>query len=268
MRREGVIFPHAAKPQRNDRPRACHCSHCTSRDGGASRPIQVVETALNVLVTGALVFAASRGSVAAAAYLGAVVLVTLTAPIWGALVAWAWFGDWRIALVIGAAIVINLLAAALSGVLIPLLLRLLKDKQWWLGSLVAAAGFGLQAAALAFGSVLLVQALLVTSLLFALPLSAWWVGRRIEGSFEGLQADFDQVEAVGDLRKIAIDGYIIQTDHSDIKAMTAEIQKIGVNINQIAKAINTDLASSRPLDAARLLHLLIGIDQTLKELKK
>ncbi|MBO8252650.1 plasmid mobilization relaxosome protein MobC, partial [Acinetobacter nosocomialis] len=44
--------------------------------------------------------------------------------------------------------------------------------------------------------------------------------------------------------------------------------RIGGNINQIAKAINTDIASSRPLDAARLLHLLIGIDQTLKELKK
>ena len=29
------------------------------------------------------------------------------------------------------------------------------------------------------------------------------------------------------LRKMAIDGYIIQIDHSDIKAMTAEIQKIG-----------------------------------------
>ena len=41
------------------------------------------------------------------------------------------------------------------------------------------------------------------------------------------------------LRKIAIDGYIIQTDHSDIKAMTAEIQKIGVNVNQIAKRVNT-----------------------------
>ena len=27
-------------------------------------------------------------------------------------------------------------------------------------------------------------------------------------------------------------------DHSDIKAMTAEIQKIGVNINQIAKRVN------------------------------
>ena len=37
------------------------------------------------------------------------------------------------------------------------------------------------------------------------------------------------------LRKIAIDGYIIQVDHTDIKAMTAEIQKIGVNINQITK---------------------------------
>ena len=39
------------------------------------------------------------------------------------------------------------------------------------------------------------------------------------------------------LRKIAIDGYIIQTDHSDIKAMTAEIQKIGVNVNQLEGAL-------------------------------
>lgn len=40
------------------------------------------------------------------------------------------------------------------------------------------------------------------------------------------------------LRKIAIDGYVIQVDHSDIKAMTAEIQKIGVNVNQIARRVN------------------------------
>ena len=40
------------------------------------------------------------------------------------------------------------------------------------------------------------------------------------------------------LRKMAIDGYIIQIDHSDIKAMTAEIQKIGVNVNKIAKRVN------------------------------
>ena len=37
------------------------------------------------------------------------------------------------------------------------------------------------------------------------------------------------------LRKIAIDGYIIQIDHAD---MTAEIQKIGVNVNQIARRVN------------------------------
>ena len=41
------------------------------------------------------------------------------------------------------------------------------------------------------------------------------------------------------LRKIAIDGYVIQVDYTDIKAMTAEIQKIGVNVNQIAKRVNS-----------------------------
>ena len=40
------------------------------------------------------------------------------------------------------------------------------------------------------------------------------------------------------LRKMAIDGYVIQVDHSDIKEMTAQIQKIGVNINQIARRAN------------------------------
>ncbi|MDT5325324.1 MAG: hypothetical protein QOF25_2476 [Mycobacterium sp.] len=50
--------------------------------------------------------------------------------------------------------------------------RLLRDRQWWLGSIVAGLGFALQAAALGLGSVLLVQAVLVTSLLFALPINA------------------------------------------------------------------------------------------------
>ncbi|MEA5058985.1 MAG: plasmid mobilization relaxosome protein MobC [Candidatus Pelethousia sp.] len=39
-------------------------------------------------------------------------------------------------------------------------------------------------------------------------------------------------------RKMLIDGYIINVDYSDIKAQTAEIQKIGVNVNQIAKRVN------------------------------
>ncbi len=60
-----------------------------------------------------------------------------------------------------------------------LFLQLLKDRQWWLGSLVAGIGFGLQAAALGLGSVLLVQAILVTSLLFALPIHARLSHRRV-----------------------------------------------------------------------------------------
>ena len=39
-------------------------------------------------------------------------------------------------------------------------------------------------------------------------------------------------------RKMLIDGYIIQLDMQDIKAHTAQLQKIGVNVNQIARRIN------------------------------
>ncbi|HEX2213309.1 MAG TPA: DMT family transporter [Mycobacterium sp.] len=60
-----------------------------------------------------------------------------------------------------------------------LFLQLLRDRRWWLGSVVSAVGFALQAAALGFGSVLLVQALLVTSLLFALPIHARISRRRV-----------------------------------------------------------------------------------------
>ena len=41
------------------------------------------------------------------------------------------------------------------------------------------------------------------------------------------------------LRKMAIDGYIINLDTTDIKAFTAELSSIGRNINQIAKRVNT-----------------------------
>ena len=39
-------------------------------------------------------------------------------------------------------------------------------------------------------------------------------------------------------RKMLIDGYVIKVDYSELKAVTAEIQKIGVNINQIARRVN------------------------------
>ena len=40
-------------------------------------------------------------------------------------------------------------------------------------------------------------------------------------------------------RKMLIDGYAINTDYSDLKTVTAEMQKIGVNINQIARRVNS-----------------------------
>ena len=40
------------------------------------------------------------------------------------------------------------------------------------------------------------------------------------------------------LRKMAIDGYIINMDTTDIKAFTTELGAIGRNINQIAKRVN------------------------------
>lgn len=51
------------------------------------------------------------------------------------------------------------------------------------------------------------------------------------------QAGTDNFSAYA--RKMLIDGYIIQVDYTNIKEMTAEIQKIGVNINQIACRVNT-----------------------------
>jgi drug/metabolite transporter (DMT)-like permease len=48
----------------------------------------------------------------------------------------------------------------------------LRDTRWWLGGMAAITNYSLQAAALTWGSVVLVTALQVTALLFALPIYA------------------------------------------------------------------------------------------------
>ena len=40
-------------------------------------------------------------------------------------------------------------------------------------------------------------------------------------------------------RKMLIDGYVVHIDTTDIRAQTAELQQIGVNVNQIARRINS-----------------------------
>lgn len=60
------------------------------------------------------------------------------------------------------------------------LLRMsLRDVRWWLGGIAAVGSFTLQAVALSLGSVVLVQALQVTALLFALPVYAWLTKHRL-----------------------------------------------------------------------------------------
>jgi drug/metabolite transporter (DMT)-like permease len=54
-----------------------------------------------------------------------------------------------------------------------------RDPRWWMGGMGAVANYSLQAAALALGSVLLVTALQVTSLLFALPIYARLAHHRV-----------------------------------------------------------------------------------------
>ena len=55
---------------------------------------------------------------------------------------------------------------------------------------------------------------------------------------DGKMAQFPTRRYGAYLRKMAIDGYIIQLDTTDIKRMNAALSAIGRNINQIAKRVN------------------------------
>ena len=66
-----------------------------------------------------------------------------------------------------------------KGVSTVMFVTLLRRPLWWAGTAVAIAGYVFQALALIKGSLLLVQPLLVSALLFALPLSARLAHRRV-----------------------------------------------------------------------------------------
>ena len=55
---------------------------------------------------------------------------------------------------------------------------------------------------------------------------------------ETKMAQFGTTNMAAYLRKMAIDGYIIHVDTTDIKEMTKTLGAIGRNINQIAKRVN------------------------------
>ena len=51
------------------------------------------------------------------------------------------------------------------------------------------------------------------------------------------------------------------------RALVLELGRIGNNVNQIAKAVNTDIAGVGTVDKVELLHLLMSIEQQLRELR-
>src|SRR6201996_1846357 len=71
---------------------------------------------------------------------------------------------------VGIAALIALCAALFSAI---------GDARWWMGGAAAIANYSLQAAALAWGSVVMVTSLQVTALLFALPIYARLTNYRV-----------------------------------------------------------------------------------------
>jgi drug/metabolite transporter (DMT)-like permease len=66
-----------------------------------------------------------------------------------------------------------------DGVSAVMVTTLLRSPMWWAGTGAAVLGYVFQALALIKGSLMLVQPILVSALLFALPLSARLAGRRV-----------------------------------------------------------------------------------------
>jgi lactate dehydrogenase-like 2-hydroxyacid dehydrogenase len=61
---------------------------------------------------------------------------------------------------------------------------------------------------------------------------------------------------------------VVESSYSKTeRTLILELGRIGNNINQIAKAVNTDIAGIGAFDKVKLLHLLISIDQQLRELR-
>ena len=61
---------------------------------------------------------------------------------------------------------------------------------------------------------------------------------------------------------------VVESSYSKTeRALILELGRIGNNVNQIAKAINKDIAGTGTFDKVKLLHLLISIDQQLRELR-
>ena len=69
------------------------------------------------------------------------------------------------------------------------------------------------------------------------------------------------------LRKMAIDGYIIKVDYTEQKKLAAAVSKVGTNINQICRRINST-GHFYEDDIAELKEQVDGVWELLKEQQK
>ena len=61
---------------------------------------------------------------------------------------------------------------------------------------------------------------------------------------------------------------VVESSYSKTeRALILELSRIGTNVNQLAKAVNTDIAGLGTFDKVKLMHLLISIDKQLRELR-
>lgn len=67
----------------------------------------------------------------------------------------------------------------------------------------------------------------------------------------------------GYLRKMAIDGYIIQVDYTEQKKLAAAVNKVGGNINQLCRRVNST-GHCYAEDVAEIKELMRQIWQLLK----
>lgn len=70
-----------------------------------------------------------------------------------------------------------------------------------------------------------------------------------------------------DDQKIKVTKVVEPSYNKTERALILELSRIGNNVNQIAKAVNTDISGTGAFDKVKLLHLLISIDQQLRGLR-
>jgi drug/metabolite transporter (DMT)-like permease len=135
---------------------------------------------------------------------------------------------------------------------IGLITRLIRRPVWLIGTASDGLGYVAQAIALAFGSLVLVQPLLAASLLFALPLGAWWAKRRLKRS-DGLWA----LVLTAGLAAFLIAG----NPTAGVDSADAEVWLIAAAVIVPAAAACVIVASRRPKGALRsvLLGTATGI---------